>query len=212
MLVVRNPLPGSRELGYVDAALRRGQLVMVPTDTVYGIAAFAEDEHACAKLYAVKRRDRSQQVAVLFARLDHLYDMLPSLSSRAITACEALLPGPYTLVVRNSDGAFPWLCGDNPDAIGVRVPAGAEPLPPLAATSANVSGEPEVVRPDELPAPLRDEVACAIDRGPLPAGAASTVLELTAWEATGAHEDVRVLRDPAARATRALAILAVARR
>jgi L-threonylcarbamoyladenylate synthase len=205
MLVLRDPDPASREFGYVRAAVERGEIVAIPTDTVYGLAALAASEEACQRLYECNGRDLNQPTAVVFADLDAVLTVLPTLSDRAGAACEVLLPGPYTLLVANPMNAFPWLCGGNVDSIGIRVPDNALPLPPLAATSANLPGEPEIECIADLPAELADLVACGIDRGPLPPGAASTILDLTAWEWGG---DARVLRDPADRAPRALAALA----
>lgn len=211
MLRITNPEPGSREHGYVAHALEHGELVVVPTDTVYGIAALATSREACGRLYLAKGRDPGQPTAVVFPDLDLLIDTIPDLSLRARIACEMLLPGPYTLVVGNPTGVLPWLCGATPGAIGVRVPAGALDLPPLAATSANLPGEPEIEVVAALPAAIAAQVACAIDAGPLPEGGASTVLDLTAWEAADAPPDpalVRVLRDPAGRSPAALDLLA----
>lgn len=205
MLVLHDPPPGSREFGYVAAALKRGELVVIPTDTVYGIAALADSEEACGKLFDAKGRSSTQPMAVLFATLNDLIAVLPTMSERSGAACEVLLPGPFTLIVRNPMHVFPWLCGVTPDSIGVRVPENALALPPLAATSANLPGEPEIQRVAELPPVIADQIACGIDRGELASGDASTVIDLTAWEWGG---EPRVIRDPSDRATDALRALA----
>lgn len=205
MLVLRDPQPDSRELGYARAALERGELVVIPTDTVYGIAALAASEAACTRLYAAKGRDTIQPTAVIFGGFEDLMLTLPGLSERAGAACEVLLPGPFTLVVRDASHTFPWLMGGGGETIGIRIPEGALSLPPLAATSANLPGEPEIRTVQELPPELAEAVACAIDRGPRPPGNASTVIDLSAWEWGGAPT---VLRDPADRAKDALRALA----
>jgi L-threonylcarbamoyladenylate synthase len=204
MLIFNDPPPGSRELGYMRAALERGELVVIPTDTVYGLAALAASEEACFRLYDAKQRSSTQPIAVVCSSLDDLAALLPTMSERAGAACEVLLPGPYTLIVRNPMHAVPWLCGVTPDSIGVRVPENAVPLPPVAATSANLPGEPEITRVAELPDEIAEQIACGIDRGELPPGNASTVIDLTGWE-WGA--DPTVLRDPAGRAEDALRAL-----
>src|SRR5262249_7487570 len=105
---------------------------------------------------------------------------------RAIVA--ALLPGPYTLVLRNPARRYPWLNGDNPDAIGVRVAL----LPPetqavldaagaVAATSANEPGESPAVDLDGVPARIRAACGAEIDAGPL-GGEPSTVVDFTGSE------------------------------
>ena len=106
---------------------------------------------------------------------------------------------------------MPWLTGGAPGPIGVRVPEHAVELPPIAATSANPAGAPVATSVDEVALELRPHVACAIDRGPI-GDAASTILDLVAWEATGDAGGIRVIRDEAGRAARALELLAAIRR
>jgi len=210
MLVVKDPKRESAELGYVRKALEQGALVVLPTDTVYGLAAAADDADAVATLYAAKGRPSSQQTAVIYATVAALRAGFPNLSSRASWAVAALLPGPWTLIVDNPDGQLPWLTGGAPGPIGLRVPVGAYELPAIAATSLNLAGEPTVNTVAEVPAEIAEHVAVAIDRGPLGGAAgggtvASTVLDLTAWE-RGAG-DVRVVRDEAERAAQAFVVL-----
>ena len=207
MLVLKSPEPGSTELDYVRRALEQGELVVVPTDTVYGIAALATDEAAVARMYAHKGRPASQPTAVIFHSVGALREQLPSISVRASYAVQSLLPGPWTLVLANPDEAMPWLTGGAPGPLGVRVPAGAIELPPLAATSANRAGEPTIESLGDLDEQLTAELCCAIDAGVLERGAESTVLDLVAWEGGG---EVRVLRDTAKRAGQAIAVLASA--
>lgn len=207
MLVLKSPEPGSSELDYVRRALEQGELVVVPTDTVYGIAALATDEAAVARLYERKGRPAEQPTAVIFPTVPVLREHLPSLSARANYAVQALLPGPWTLVVDNPDAAMPWLTGGDAGPIGVRVPAGSIDLPPIAATSANLAGQPTVETVHDLDEGLVADLCCAIDAGVLPRAAESTVLDLVDWERGG---DVRVLRDTTRRAGQAVAVLAAA--
>lgn len=205
MLVIRDPAPDSSEFGYVRRAIEQGELVVVPTDTVYGIAALATDEAAVRRLYAVKERPIEQATAVIFPSVATLREQLSWLSVRANWAVQSLLPGPWTLIVDNPDGHLPWLTGGAPAPLGIRVPAGALDLPPIAATSANRSGEPTIERVAELDPALTGSLSCAIDGGELPRSGESTVLHLADWERGG---EVRVLRDTAGRAGQALAALA----
>ncbi|MCW2949581.1 MAG: threonylcarbamoyl-AMP synthase [Thermoleophilia bacterium] len=209
MLVVKDPKRESSELGYARKALEQGQLVIVPTDTVYGLAAIATDANAVATLYAAKGRPTSQQTAVVFANVAALRTEFPELSARASWAVSALLPGPWTLIVDNPQGRLPWLTGGAPGPIGLRVPVGAYDLPPLAATSANFAGEPTITTLADVTPELEQHVAVAIDRGNLGVGdqgaVASTVLDLTSWE-RGAGP-VRAVRDEAERVAQALVVL-----
>ena len=205
MLVMQDPQPGSTELSYVQRALEAGELVVVPTDTVYGLAAAASDEAAVRRMYACKGRDAVQPTAAVFASIGQLLDHLPDVDVRSRWAIHSLLPGPWTLVLDNPTGLWPWLTGDATGPIGVRVPAGSLELPPIAATSANPAGEPTASNLGALPSSITDEVTCAIDRGELRADGASTVLDLVAW--SRGEGEVVVLRDPARRAGIALAVL-----
>lgn len=205
MLVITDPTPGSDQLDPVRRALEGGELVVVPTDTVYGLAALATDEAAVARLFVVKQRPATQQVAVAFESVHAMREALPWMGAKASWAAQALLPGPWTLVIDNPEGVLPWLTGGEPGPLGVRVPAGSLELPPIAATSANRSGEPTVERVQDLTPDLVEHLSCAVDRGVLPRASESTVLDLVAWER--GEGDIRVLRDTAGRAGQALAAL-----
>ena len=194
-----------RELEDAVAAIRAGELAIVPTDTVYGLAASPVTEEPVRRLYRAKGRAGLQPTALVAASLDTLRDAVPELSERDASIAAALLPGPYTLVVSNPARRFPWLNGSSPETIGVRVPAVGgvarkllDRVGLLAATSANLPGGPDPRRLDQVPDELR-AVAVAVDGGELP-GIASTVLDLTGPEPC-------VLREgavPAAKALRAI--------
>jgi L-threonylcarbamoyladenylate synthase len=169
-------------------ALRAGGLAIVPTDTVYGLAADGRSEAAARALYAAKGRDAIQPTALLFSSVDLLVEHLPALGPDGTRAARALLPGPLTLVLRNPGRRFGWLNAERPDAIGVRVPAlegaGSEVLAALGllvATSANLPGGPDPRRVADVPPELRAAVAAIVDGGELP-GLPSTVLDLTGDE------------------------------
>jgi L-threonylcarbamoyladenylate synthase len=168
----------------VVAAIHAGRPAIVPTDTVYGLAADAANRGAVERLYALKGREGRKPTALVVVDVDGLRAAVPELDERV---ARALLPGPYTLVLPNPAGRFPWLAGGRQDTIGVRVPAvsgdAAELLRkagPIAATSANRPGERDPRAVDEIPEELRE--ACAVlDVGPLP-GTPSTVVDLTGPE------------------------------
>jgi L-threonylcarbamoyladenylate synthase len=188
------------------AALRAGGLAVIPTDTVYGLAADGRSEDAARALYAVKGRDAIQPTALLFPSVDALVEQVPELPPRAVALARALLPGPLTLVLPNPARRFAWLNEPRPEVIGVRVPAvagdGAEVLGALgvlAATSANLPGEPDPRRVDDVPAAIREAVGAVVDGGELP-GIPSTVVDLTA-------DIPRVLREGAVPADELLARL-----
>jgi L-threonylcarbamoyladenylate synthase len=206
MRIVQQSPGSATNLEPIRKSLERGELVLVPTDTVYGIAALAADESAVRRLYAAKGRPETQQTAAIFSSIAAVVDTFPDLDVRTSWAMHALFPGPWTLVIDNPTGRWPWLTGGVPGPIGIRVPAGALDLPPIAATSANRSGEPTASRVHEIDRTLHAQLSYGVDRGALPAGNESTVLDLVTW-ARGAG-DIIVLRDTVGRAGQARAVLA----
>lgn len=167
-------------------ALRAGRSVLLPTDTVYGLAATADREDAATALYRLKGRSPGQPSALLGGSVEALCECVPELGGRSETIARVLLPGPYTLVLPNPAARYPWLSGNRPDAIGVRVPnlpeAAADVLAAVGcvlATSANEPGGPDPVSLADVPDRIRSGVAAELDVGRLP-GTPSTVLDFTA--------------------------------
>jgi L-threonylcarbamoyladenylate synthase len=172
-------------VGETVAAIRAGELVVIPTDTVYGLACTPYYEHAAQTLSALKGRAAGQPIALVAASLEWLFECVPELRGRAGIVARALLPGPYTLVFPNPARRYPWLTGDRPDTIGVRVPRveglAAEVLDAVgavAATSANRHGDADPRRLEDVSLEIRSAVAAVVDGGELP-GTPSTVLDLT---------------------------------
>ncbi len=173
------------DIEYAVAALRAGGLAVIPTDTVYGLAADGANEPAARALYAAKGRAQVQPTALLFASVDEIDARVPEMPVRATTAVRALLPGPLTLVVPNPARRFAWLNAGRPDALGLRVPAvsgaGAAVLAALGvlvATSANLAGGRDPRRLEDVPPAIRDVADALVDGGELP-GIPSTVIDLT---------------------------------
>jgi L-threonylcarbamoyladenylate synthase len=185
-------------------ALRAELPVLLPTDTVYGLVSLPT-ERAARLLYELKGRDRQQPTAILAATVADLVEAVPELSRRAL---EALLPGPFTLVLPNPAGRFPWLTRGAPGPIGVRVPVLPEQARTVVAsvgvvlaTSANDPSGPNPATLDDVPARIRTACAAEVDAGVLP-GTPSTVLDLTGPEP-------RILREGAVPAAEALARLSL---
>jgi L-threonylcarbamoyladenylate synthase len=187
----------------VIEAIRAGKPVLLPTDTVYGLATTPYRSEATERLYRLKGREPTQPTAIVASDLDFLLECVPELRGRVAVLLRALLPGPYTVVVPNPARRYRWLTGARPDTIGVRVPelpAAAswvvERVGAIVATSANLPGGRDPRRLDDVPDAIRSRVAAAIDGGELP-GIPSTVLDVTGDEPV-------VLREGAVPAERAL--------
>jgi L-threonylcarbamoyladenylate synthase len=181
------------------AALAAGLPVLLPTDTVYGLVS-APGEEAARTLYDLKGRAREQPTAVIATTVNALLAAIPELDGRRL---RHLLPGPYTLVVPNPAGRFPWVTGGEPGPIGVRVPVLPEQTREIVdavglvlATSANDPGGPSPASLDDVPSRIRRACGAELDLGPLP-GTPSTVIDLT-------HDEPQILREGAVPAAEAL--------
>lgn len=181
-------------------ALRAGRPVVLPFDTVYGLAAEPYAEASTRRLYELKGRAEQQPTALVAASVEHLRALLPELD---MTSAWHLLPGPFTLVVPNPAHRFAWLTGTNPAALGVRVPDLAGPtravlddVGAVVATSANVPGGPDPRRLEDVPSQILAGAAAVVDGGELP-GMPSTVVDLTGPEP-------RILREGAVPAAEVL--------
>jgi L-threonylcarbamoyladenylate synthase len=190
-----------RSVEDVVRAIEAGELVVIPTDTVYGLACAPALEPVAHRLSELKRRPPDQPIALVALSVQALLELVPELPARTL---QAVLPSPLTLVVPNPAQRFPWLGGARPEAMGIRVPELTGPAADVlqqvgvvAATSANLHGGPDPRLLSDVPAAILDAVSAVLDGGELP-GAPSTVVDLT-----GASP--RVLREGAVPAAEALA-------
>jgi L-threonylcarbamoyladenylate synthase len=174
-----------------------GGIAVFPADTVYGLACDPSTAEAVEALYRLKQRPLVKPSAVLFFSLELAQAALPELPQRARSALEALMPGGVTLLLPNPTHRFRLACGDDPDTLGLRVPA----LPPAASalhavnwpvlqSSANLSGGPEARRLSEVAPELREAADLVLDAGTL-GGVASTVVDLRAFATGGEWSIVR---------------------
>ena len=172
-------------VGAAAAALRRGQLVVLPTDTVYGVAADAFNPAAVNLLLAAKGRGRDMPVPVLVASesmVDAVVDRMPD-AGRALTA--AFWPGALTLVVRHTPH-LAWDLGESRGTVAVRMPDHPlaveliEQTGPLAVSSANRSGNPAATTALDAQLQLGAAVRVYLDGGPTPEVAQpSTIVDVT---------------------------------
>jgi L-threonylcarbamoyladenylate synthase len=173
------------------AALRRGNLVALPTDTVYGIAVALDAIDGIERLFAAKRRPPQKGVVLLLA--DHRQaDEVTRLDAAAHVLAAAFWPGGLTLVLQQRpDVPLPAALTGGARTIGVRLPAHAAPrtlaraLGPLPVTSANRSGEPDATDAAGVLAQFRDalDLEIVLDGGAAPAGVPSSVVDCSAGPA-----------------------------
>ena len=165
------------------AAAEQGRVIVVPTDTVYGIAARLDRPAALAALFEAKARSPGLALPVLVADTDQAR-MLATLDERAEALAAAFWPGGLTMVLSRHPLLTAAIGGDG-TSVGIRVPnhpALALLLAqtgPLATSSANISGRPTPDRIDDIHDLFADAVAVYLDGGPADAGPPSTVVRLT---------------------------------
>jgi len=172
---------GLREAAY---AIRRGTLVVLPTDTVYGIAADAFTPSAVTALLAAKGRGRDMPVPVLIGSRAVLDALVGELPDAAKTLVDVLWPGALTIVARHSP-TLAWDLGDARGTVALRMPADLLALDllketgPLAVSSANRSGLPPATTCANAQAQLGDAVAVYLDGGPTTTSVPSTIVDVT---------------------------------
>jgi L-threonylcarbamoyladenylate synthase len=171
-------------------ALRQGQLVAFPTDTVYGVGASAFLPTAVERLYVAKERPRSLAIPLLLSSAADVPLVAEDVPKMANLLMRRFWPGGLTLVLLRSAGV-PDVVTAGGTTVAVRLPDHAVPRAlaaglgaPLAATSANLSGHKSPVTAQEVLNDLDGRVDVLLDGGPCPGGIESTILDLTRPELT----------------------------
>jgi tRNA threonylcarbamoyl adenosine modification protein (Sua5/YciO/YrdC/YwlC family) len=178
------------------SSLDRQELVVLPTDTVYGIAANAFNPKAVENLLKAKGRDRTQPPPVLIPKIETLSALASDLPLVANQLANAFWPGALTMVLK-SQRTLDWDLGETRGTVALRVPdhkitlALLEDVGPLAVSSANLTGQPAALTAQQAVECFGDRVAVYLDSGPVEKGEASTILDLTQVRD---GEPIRVLR------------------
>ena len=168
------------------AVLRQGLLVVIPTDTVYGVAAHWENAKAVEILRRIKGRAADKPIPILVSDCMKIENMKAHFGRNARELARRFWPGPLTIVLPVNDGWEGFRIPKHPVALAIIKAAGGL----LRVTSANLSGHNPALTVDEALRELQDGVNLAIDSGPAPGGVASTVVKII-------DETVAVLREGA---------------
>lgn len=166
-------------VGEVAEVVSSGGLVVIPTDTVYGLACSPSNERAVGRLFEIKSRERSKAIAVLAAGEDQVWQI----AQRTPRAEELAMswPGPITLILARTPTSSEWELGGDGRSIGVRIPdhpfarALMERSGPLAATSANPAGIPTPAVVSSVAEALGDDVDLYVDGGSLEASPSEVI-------------------------------------
>lgn len=188
--------PGAPQRDAIEEAvtwIRKGGLVAVPTDTLYGIAADPFNRAAVSRVFDVKGRDAGRALPLIAADVAQVETHLGRLTPLACRLADRFWPGPLTLIVAAPRALAPDVTAGL-GTVGVRVPANeiaraicAGCDRPITATSANVSGEAATADPDVVERRLGDRLDMLLDAGPAPGGEPSTVVDAT-------HAEPRLIR------------------
>lgn len=177
----------TRALPAALQALRCGKIIVLPTDTVYGVGCTLWDARAIARLYSAKRRPEELAIPVLVAEAKDVYQVARDLPPTFEVLARRFWPGGLTLVLPRQL-RVPAILSAGRDTVAVRLPdhaftreliraAGGA----LAVTSANISGQPAPCTAQEAAAALWGRVSVILDGGLCPMGTASTIVDLTAF-------------------------------
>ncbi|APT84553.1 L-threonylcarbamoyladenylate synthase [Corynebacterium aquilae] len=177
----------SRELGLRAAhnAVEAGRLVVLPTDTLYGIGCNAFDNDAVAKLLETKHRGPDMPVPVLVGSWDTAKGLVREFTHHADVLIKAFWPGGLSLVVPQAP-SLPWNLGDTRGTVMLRMPLHPVAIEllrktgPMAVSSANISGQPPATTAQDAKAQLGAAVSCYLDGGSCPQAVPSTIVDLTA--------------------------------
>ena len=178
--------PDARAAGLDAAAgaIGRGELVLLPTDTVYGVAADAFTPAAVTGLLAAKNRGRTMPVPVLIGEASTLAGLVLDLPAVASRLAEAFWPGGLTLVLEHAP-SLAWDLGDAEGTVAVRLPDDdltrdlLRRTGPLAVSSANRSGRPAATTAEDAAQQLGEHAEVVLDGGPRSSSAASTIVDCT---------------------------------
>ena len=192
------------------AALRRGDVIAIPTETVYGVAVLPTED-GIERLIAAKHRSAEKGIQLLVDSVAQA-QAIADVGQAALTLADAFWPGGLTIVLgRNEAAQLPESIGGGRPTLGIRLPdhdvprALARALGPLAASSANISGEPPATDASMVARYFGDEITLILDDGPVRGGTASTVVDcsdarsepVVLREGAISSEDVRTkLRQP----------------
>jgi L-threonylcarbamoyladenylate synthase len=182
------------DLARAAAAIREGEVVVYPTETVYGLAVDALSSAAVERVFAVKERDHEKPISLAVPDVEAAAEYTRP-TEREHRFMQEFLPGPVTVLVEARE-AVPDVLTAGGDRVGVRVPdhpialALLREVAPLTATSANVSGNSSARRAEAVDAAVREASAAVIDGGELP-GTESTVVDVAdgTIHRRGAHAD-----------------------
>lgn len=164
--------------------IKQGKIVVFPTETVYGIGTNGLDENAVKKLYEVKQRPLNKPISLLVSNMEMVNLIAKDITEAEYKIMEKFFPGPLTIILKKKE-IVPDILTAGQNTVGVRMPRGeiARKLVeyanvPIAAPSANISGEPSGINLQEIKKHFEGKVDYFIDGGNSELGLASTIVQV----------------------------------
>lgn len=198
IIKINSELPESSLVRYAADQIRAGEVLGMPTDTFYGLAADPFNLRAVDRVYEIKSRSRHKPLSLLIESMDQAEDLTQPLPEEFYALARKYWPGPLTLIVKASS-RLPLKVTANTGNVALRVPNAKIPRAvveaaqiPVTATSANLSGESECTTAIAVRDQLQGRISIIVDGGTSPREVASTIVDLTDEEARW-----RVLREGA---------------
>jgi L-threonylcarbamoyladenylate synthase len=198
ILKINSEKPEASLIRYAADQIRAGEVLGMPTDTFYGLAADPFNLRAVDKVYDIKSRSRHKPLSLLIESVDQAEELSHTLPEEFAVLARRYWPGPLTIIVRASS-RLPLKVTANTGNVALRVPNARIPLAvvqaaqiPITATSANLSGESECTTAVAVRDQLKDRISIIVDGGSSPRDIPSTIVDLTDQEARW-----RILREGA---------------
>ncbi len=180
------PIDDPRAIPRAMRTLKKGGIIVFPTDTLYGLAADFLNPEAIQTLFMAKNRPIEKAIPILIGNCEHIDSLTPAIDARIETVMKHYWPGALTLVLQKKANLPAEL--SQTDSIGIRMPDHPfalkllEHTGPLATTSANISGAPNPLNAYEVLQQLNGRVDLILDGGSVSFGEASTVIDCTGEE------------------------------
>lgn len=182
---MKTQLLGSKDTDTAARIIRSGGLAAVPTETVYGLAANGLDGSAVKKIYEVKGRPENKPISLLVSGVEALDDLGKNVPESAYKLAELFFPGPITIIVEAGE-KIPDIVRAGGTTVGLRCPAHPVTLEiikkagvPLAAPSANISGQPSPKCAGDVMEYFDGKIECIVDGGKCTLGVESTIVDVT---------------------------------
>ncbi len=172
------------KLKEVATAIKNGQVVVFPTETVYGIGTNGLDEKAIEKLYKLKKRPKNKPISLLVNNIDMINDIAEDITEIEYKLINKFMPGPLTIILKKKN-KIPDILTANSSTVGIRIPENEIAIKlieyakvPLATSSANISGKSSGINLKNIMNDFNDDIDYYIDGGFSKIGIASTVVQV----------------------------------